>query len=75
MKHKFVILQGVIEENFGQRFYTTNNEPDPTKSDKGETWYKIIGYADTQEEAEIKLFGRVLKKTQNTEVENGTPNE
>lgn len=61
MKPKFVILQGVIEENMGQRFYSDNTGIfDPTKNDNGETWYKIIGYADTKEEAETKLFGKVL---------------
>ena len=74
MKKKFVILEGVIEANFGQRFYTAySHNEDPTKSNKGETWYKIIGYADTTEEAEIKLWGKVIFPS-NTEVEK-TPNE
>lgn len=32
--------------------------PRKTKGHTGETWYKIIGYADTVEEAQIKIDGR-----------------
>lgn len=51
---KFVVLEGL---KHGNRFYSTNTPgEDPTKSAKGETWYKVIGYADTVEEAERILY-------------------
>ena len=58
-KPKLVLLRGVTEANFGQRFMTTNGPDDPTKSAKGETWYEIIGYAETVQEGQMKLYGRV----------------
>ncbi len=53
--HKqFVILEGV---QHGNRFYSRHTPgEDPTKSAKGETWYRILGYADTSEEAQAILF-------------------
>ena len=59
---KWIIFQGVIEENFGQRFFTTYNpnDKDPTKGYTGEIWYAIVGYTNTIAEAEMKLFGRVI---------------
>lgn len=56
---KFVLLEGVTEKNEGCRFFTIyDGQSDPTKSEKGDTWYKIIGYSNTVEEAQIKLYGR-----------------
>lgn len=49
---KYVVLEGL---EHGNRFYTTNHE-NPTKSAKGEIWYKIIGYADSSEEAQSILY-------------------
>lgn len=51
---KFVVLEGI---EHGNRFYSTNVPgEDPTKSAKGETWYHVLGYADTAEEAQAILF-------------------
>ncbi len=56
MEHKYVILEGI---EHGNRFFSTYTEgEDPTKSAEGETWYKILGYADSVGEAQIKLYGR-----------------
>ena len=45
----YVCLEGIKHRN---RFMTIwNSEFDCTKSAKGETWYKIIGYADTRASA------------------------
>jgi len=53
---KFVILQGLEE---GNRFFTENVEgQDPTKGGNGETWYRVVGYADSVEEAQTILYGR-----------------
>ena len=49
---KFVCLEGIIQ---GNKFYTSNSEKDPRFSAKGELWYKIIGYADSSEEA-VKIL-------------------
>lgn len=67
---KFVLLQTTPEvsektwwgEPIIQKFFscfTLGN--DPTKSAEGETWYQIIGYAQTVEEAQTKLYGRSFK--------------
>ena len=61
--HEFVCLEGLKHHN---RFFTTNNslgimgqEPqDPRYSAKGELWYRILGYAETVEEAQLLLYGR-----------------
>ena len=55
---KYVLLEGI--ENFN-RFYSTNSNDDPTKLSDGTVAYRIIGYADTPEEAQTKLYGRVYK--------------
>jgi len=45
----YVALEGI---KHGSRFLTTYRDgDDPTKSGKGETWYRVLGYADTYEEA------------------------
>jgi len=53
---KYVLLQGI---KHGNRFFTSyKTGDDPTKSAKGETWYIILGYAATIEEAQVKLYGK-----------------
>ena len=54
MKPQYVILEGL---EHGNRFFSLNSEKDPTLSETGEVWYRIIGYADTIAEAQTKLFG------------------
>lgn len=56
---KYVLLEGL--EYFNRFFSPYTNGEDPTKSAKGETWYKILGFADSVEEAQMKLYGRVYK--------------
>lgn len=34
---KFVLLQGVLSENFTNKFFTTNSGTNPTKGHTGET--------------------------------------
>jgi hypothetical protein len=63
----FVILEGLNcgiwdcysdgDCTYKPRFITTNSA-DPTKMSDGTIQYKIIGYADSIEEAQIQLFGR-----------------
>lgn len=51
---KFVVLEGIKN---GNRFYSTNVPgEDQTKSATGETWYRVLGYADTSEEAQAILW-------------------
>jgi hypothetical protein len=40
-------------------FLLTLRRKDPTLSETGEVWYKILGYVDTVEEAQMFLYGRV----------------
>lgn len=51
----YVCLEGI---QHGNRFMTTFRfkDGDPTKSAKGETWYRVLGYADTHEEAMKILY-------------------
>lgn len=45
----YIVLEGIKIRN---RFYTTNTpDTDHTKSAEGDEWYKIIGYANTGDEA------------------------
>ena len=58
---KFVLLQN-IEFPYG-KFFTTHREgidPDPTKLYDGTVAYEIIGYADTVDDAQQKLYGRTF---------------
>lgn len=49
----FVILEGI---EHGNRFFTTNRRgEDPTKSATGETWYRVIGYASSVNDAQQTL--------------------
>jgi len=57
---KYVIMEGVLPENMGDRFFTTNSEnSDPTVLTDGRIAYKILGYVNTVEQAQIFLYGRV----------------
>lgn len=52
---KYILLEGI---ELGNRFFTTNDtHRDQTKGYTGETWYRVLGYADTIEEAQRKLYG------------------
>ena len=55
---KFVVLENLTEGYEGSRFWSTNDGTDPTKSAKGETWYKVIAYTNDPEEAK-----RLCKET------------
>ena len=59
MMKTFVILQGVLAVNIFDRFFTTNHENPETMAD-GTVAYKVIGYADSVAEAQMKLYGRVI---------------
>lgn len=59
---KFILLEGLEE---GNRFITVNN-PDKSDDQKcrlvdGTLAYKIIGYANSVKDAQIKLYGRTFK--------------
>ena len=46
---QYVVLESL---EHGTRFYTTNpSDDDPTLSATGEKWYRVIGYADTGDQA------------------------
>lgn len=55
-KPKYIILRGIDR---GNRFFTLNNDPEPTKLATGEVAYDIIGYGETMAECQFKLFGYV----------------
>ena len=58
---KYIILEGLAERN---RFFSGNSSfDDPTKLLDGTVAYRIIGYADTIAEAQIKLYGRSFTKS------------
>lgn len=56
---KYVLLEGFV---YGNKFFTTNNpnipESEKVKLSDGTIVYKILGYADSVEEAQMKLYGR-----------------
>lgn len=56
---KFVILRGALEINFFDKFFS-NNTPgyDHTKLRDGTTAYRVLGFADTVEEAQMYIYGR-----------------
>lgn len=65
MRNKFIILQGIIEGlNLGQRFFTGYVEEHAhTMMDNGVEAYKVLGYAETVEEAQDKLYrGRPMNE-------------
>jgi hypothetical protein len=52
----FVILQGL---EHGNKFFTDHKQgDDPTKLLDGTVAYKVLGYADTVEQAQVFLYGR-----------------
>ena len=55
---KFIILQGLKEHN---RFFTTyrKDHGDYTKLQDGSVAYRILGYAESVDDAQIQLYGRV----------------
>lgn len=57
---KYVLLEGI---STGKRFFSSYTEgEDPTLSaTTGEVWYKILGYADSVEDAQMKLYGQIYK--------------
>jgi hypothetical protein len=56
---KYVLMQGITDDNWLCRFYTLNTpEKDQTRGYTGEVWYQIIGYADSIEDAQMQLYGR-----------------
>ena len=56
-KPKFVILIGF--QLFNSFFCVNSKNEDPRFSADGKLWYRIIGYAETVEEAQKKLYGRI----------------
>lgn len=56
---KLVILRGI---EFGNTFYTTNSEvpEEIVRLSDGTVAYEIVDYADTDLEAQEKLFGKGL---------------
>ena len=53
---KYVILEGIKQ---GNRFFSINNpDKDQTKLIDGTLAYRIIGYANSTDEAQMKLSGR-----------------
>jgi hypothetical protein len=53
---QFIILQGLVE---GNRFFTDHVKgKDQTKLADGSLAYRVIGYAETVEEAQTKLYGK-----------------
>ena len=57
MKKKFVILEGIEE---GNRFFSTHTPgEDETRLADGTLAYRILGYADTIAEAQLRLHGQV----------------
>jgi hypothetical protein len=56
---KLVILRGVLEENYLDKFFTTSvSGQDPTKLIDGTVAYAVLGFADTVAEAQMYLYGR-----------------
>jgi len=56
---KYVIYRGL---EVGNRFFSLNNKKEPEEEKvkllDGTVAYKILGYANTVAEAQIKLYGR-----------------
>lgn len=59
-KDQFVLLEGIKHGNRFISSYTPGE--DPTKSAAGETWYRVLGYASSVEEAQRKLFGKAYPR-------------
>lgn len=58
--HELVCLVGIKSHDNpgGNKFFTTNERHSITRLADGSMAYKVIGYADTVEEAQIILYGR-----------------
>lgn len=52
---KFVVLEHLCLPDRGFRFFTMNVEGDPTRLMDGTIAYKVVGYADSVEEAQSML--------------------
>jgi hypothetical protein len=53
---KITMFEGIIA---GNRFFSSYEpDKDQTKLDNGIVAYRILGYADSTEEAQLKLYGR-----------------
>lgn len=63
---EYVCLEGL---KHGNRFYS-NNEPeiDPTLSAEGELWYRVLGYADSSDEALSIIASAPRVPTQRDEI-------
>lgn len=49
---QYIVLEGVTASNEGQRFYTSNDpQMDQTRGETGGVWYRVVGYANTDDEA------------------------
>ncbi len=57
---KFVVLQGI---EHGNRFFTDyhGNAEDVVRLTDGTIAYKILGFANTVEEAQVFLYGKTFK--------------
>lgn len=58
MLPKFVLLQGL---KCGNRFFTSYDGTDPTRSEDGTKIYNVIGYADSVQEAQLNLYGKIYE--------------
>jgi hypothetical protein len=55
VSRRFIVLQSI---EHGSKFYSTNTRGgDPRKLATGELAYRVIGYADTDEQAQKIVFG------------------
>lgn len=56
-ENKFVVCEGCVRENYGQRFYSTHRKGTderwcfPEEHPKGIIAYKVLAFVDTSEEA------------------------
>jgi len=56
--NQYVLLEGIKHLN---RFFTTYSPgEDPAKLKDGTVVYRILGYADTTAEVQMKLYGRTF---------------
>lgn len=58
MSKKFVLLEGLEYHN---RFFSDSSSEDPTKLENGKVVYRIIGYADSVEDAQAELLRLLLQ--------------
>jgi hypothetical protein len=56
----YVVLKGIERGNV---FYSSNTPgKDPTKSATGKTWFEVLGYADTGDEARLVIDDYNVKR-------------